>query len=389
MATDTGNPVVRMNGVVKQFPGVLANNDVSFELLPGEYTFKQAVFNGAVSMPEIEPSSFNRINAGENTLVLTYGSEVLRIEPQSGTVQVLASGFNQLEGISAASDGRICFTSRFDSGVYCWQDGAVTIAAMPNFLMTPMGMAVSSDGTIYSGNDEATHLFRYDAQGSYITAYDVNVCQPPQVDLTVDDGGLVYVSAGEDFTFTSKLSRINPQTGTVEHLVEYPNIRFPTGIDWYNGHVYLVESETGNLYRLEDDLSFTTILTVPTPGAGATIPMRIDRDGNFYIFIVADKQMTLYQGTPEGAWTPISLGVDTHNLSVYDYWEARHALVIGFSDFWDGQAQVLLYDIASGTTSVLFSGAYSVSGIAVTADGTILLNDDWDNSMLRLTHTGD
>jgi len=36
MATEKNEPVVRMSGIVKQFPGVLANNNVSFELLPGE-----------------------------------------------------------------------------------------------------------------------------------------------------------------------------------------------------------------------------------------------------------------------------------------------------------------------------------------------------------------
>ncbi len=36
MTIDKNHPVVRMQGIVKYFPGVLANNRVSFELLPGE-----------------------------------------------------------------------------------------------------------------------------------------------------------------------------------------------------------------------------------------------------------------------------------------------------------------------------------------------------------------
>ncbi|MBN1267542.1 MAG: hypothetical protein JXA25_18760 [Anaerolineales bacterium] len=354
------------------------------ELLPDTFNFKHAVFNGAFALPDIQPTAFNRINTIGNNLVLTYGSEVLQVDPQTGTVEVLASGFNQLEGISTASDGRICFTSRFDSGVYCWEDGLVTIAAMPNFQMTPMGMAVNSQGEIFSGNDEATHLFRYDPQGHYITAYEVNVCQAPQVDMTFDNADNLYVSAGEFFTSVSSLTRVDP-LGQVEVLVDSAGIHYPSGIDWYDGHVYVVEAETGNLYRLEDDTSLALILTVPTPGENATIPMRMDRDGNFYIFITADKQMTLYQVTQDNVWTPINLGVDQRNLSVLEYWPEKHALLIGFTDFWDANASVLLYDIASGEAMTLFSGTYAVSGLALTPEGDILINDDWDNAMIRLT----
>jgi len=354
-----------------------------FELVPETFEYKQAVFNGAFALPDTTPAAFNRINVQNDRLVLTYNSEVLRIDPRTGTVEILASGFNQLEGISTASDGRICFTSRFDSGVYCWKDGLVDIAAMPNFLMTPMGMAVNSQGDIYSGNDEATHLFHYDSGGSYIAAYDVNVCQSPQVDMTFDNEDNLYVSAGEYFTNASSLVRIDPQ-GQVEILVDYPDIRYPSGIDWYDGHVYVVEAETGNLYRLEDDNSLSTILTVPSSSIDNTIPMRMDQDGNFFIFITADKQMKLYQVSQNNEWKEIIIGVDLHSLVTLEYWGEKNALLLGFTGFWDGTGKVMLYDLATSQAQTLLSGAYAVSGLAVTPDGDILINDDWDNSMILL-----
>lgn len=307
----------------------------------------------------------------DGTFYVNTDSCVYRITPDS-QVTLLAKDFIGLQGIALGSEGTVYVVSRALSTVFAIRDGVIRCLVPPS-VVTPLTMAIDSQGNLFVCEDEAVMLGKYSPEGTLVAWMSgADVTQPPFPDLHVDDAGNVYLSEGTMHSRVVQLSNDLSRLSVVADALQQPG-----GLAFHDELLFVAEFGADRISIVREDGTVETFVeNIERPNM-----MDADADGSLYVLHGSEYEVSppryLDRIDSQGTRTRIYSG----SATAVAVTGGGHVLV-GCST--PESAEVVEYDNRGTYVRTLISGLAMVGGIAIDANGTIYVSDDGRNCVIKL-----
>lgn len=428
-ASDTSPAIV----VAKDLPGL---NSLDFDRRSGKLYATQVFLGDALW--ELDPAGkaaprliakdlggFNGFEVGPDGMLygpLWFKNSIARVNPANGAVSIVATGFKTPAAVNLDGKGNLYVVDTATGELIrvVIASGAKTVVAK---LKTSLdNLAIAPDGTVYVSNMADNSVQSFDPKsGAVRTLTSGKLAVPAGIRL---HGDTLWVAD----IFTSRT--VDTRSGAVADVMrmqasdmEYP---FAVGVSdslvtlssWFTGSVQVLdrttrktiamlhgwkapydaipladgsilvaEIATGNITQASG-ADFKTRKVVAS-GLGGPVQMTLGRDGALYVTEAAGKltRVSLADGAKstvaEGLALPEGVAQTPWGSFVVAETAARRLVEI---DPVSRSRRVVAENLPIGLPAGPgMPPPYVATGVAVSADGTIYLSADRDNSILRIT----
>ena len=189
------------------------------------------------------------------SLVNANGTQVLKIDPNDGSIAVFAEGFSGASGNDFDSQGNLIQANIRSNEIHqITPDGEVSIiATQPDGIQGPVGIAVDSHDNIFVANCRGGSIARISADGSEKEIWVRNGPLACPNGLTIDEEDNLYASNYNLGTIV----KITPE-GEMSVIGTTPGLR-NSHIAYANGVLYVAARSANQIYQVTLDGEYTLL----------------------------------------------------------------------------------------------------------------------------------